>query len=94
MCVYRTDEGVCKKFSVNGTLSYCVDGPCPDEVLTNADRIRSMSDEELADKLVIKVDGLEKFSVYLSAPIERMFFSKEYANCKTLEWLQKTTEEE
>lgn len=38
-----------KKFSVNGVLSYCVDGPCADEVMTNADRIRSMSDEELAD---------------------------------------------
>ena len=26
----------------------CVDGPCPDEVLTNADRIRAMSYKELA----------------------------------------------
>lgn len=48
MCVHRTAEGICKKFSVNGVISYCVDGPCQDEVLTNADRIRSMSDEELA----------------------------------------------
>lgn len=49
MCVYRTDEGVCKKFSVDGVTSYCVDGPCAEEVLTNSDRIRAMSDEELAD---------------------------------------------
>lgn len=49
MCVHRTDEGICKKFSVDGVTSYCVDGPCKDEVLTNADRIRSMSDEELAE---------------------------------------------
>lgn len=51
MCVYRTDEGVCKKFSVDGVTSYCVDGPCAEEVLTNADRIRSMTDEELAEWL-------------------------------------------
>lgn len=46
MCFYRTSEGICKKFSVDGATSYCLDGPCPDEVPTNADRIRSMSDEE------------------------------------------------
>ena len=51
MCFYRTGEGICKKFSVYGVTSYCVDGPCPDEVLTNADRIRAMSDEELAEWL-------------------------------------------
>ena len=48
MCVHRIDEGICKKFSIDGVTSYCVDGPCKDEVLTNADRIRSMGDEELA----------------------------------------------
>lgn len=47
MCIYRAKYGICKKHSTNGVLSYCVDGPCPDEVLTNADRIRSMTDEEL-----------------------------------------------
>lgn len=30
--------------------SYCIEGPCPDKKpLTNADRIRAMTDEELAD---------------------------------------------
>lgn len=48
MCVHKTDEGFCKKFSVDGVTSYCVEGPCQDEVLSNADRIRSMSGEELA----------------------------------------------
>lgn len=49
MCVHRTEEGLCKLYSTKGILSYCVDGPCDDEVLTNADHIRSMSDEELAE---------------------------------------------
>lgn len=48
MCVYRTKDGLCKKHSTEEVTSYCVDGPCPDEVLTNGDSIRAMSDEELA----------------------------------------------
>ena len=55
MCVYRTDDGICRKFSEDGVLSYCVDGPCLDEVSTNADRIRAMSDEEMAEWLTYPV---------------------------------------
>lgn len=51
MCFYRTEDGLCKKHSTEEVTSYCVDGPCPDEVLTNADRIRAMSDEQLAEWL-------------------------------------------
>lgn len=51
MCVYRTKDGLCKLHSMDGVVSYCVDGPCADEVLTNADRIRSMTDEQLAEWL-------------------------------------------
>lgn len=35
---------------------YCVEGPCNDEVLTNADRIRAMSDEELAEVIMCPCD--------------------------------------
>lgn len=48
MCMYRTKGGFCKLYSADDVVSYCVEGPCKDEVLTNADRIRAMSDEELA----------------------------------------------
>jgi hypothetical protein len=48
MCYYRTDDGKCNKYSDDTNTSYCVDGPCPDDMPTNADRIRGMSDEELA----------------------------------------------
>lgn len=47
MCVYKSDDGICKKYSTDGVTSYCIDGPCTEEVLTNADKIRSMTDEEL-----------------------------------------------
>lgn len=47
-CVYH-ENGECKKFSGDGITSYCVLGPCPDEAQSNADRIRAMSDGELAE---------------------------------------------
>lgn len=51
MCVHRTEDGKCLKHSDNNVLSFCVDGPCSDEMPTNADRIRAMTDEELAKTL-------------------------------------------
>lgn len=51
-CMYRTADNQCEKFSdpVRNTLSWCVgDTPCEARKLSNGDRIRSMSDEELAE---------------------------------------------
>ena len=53
-CVYRTADNQCEKFSdpVKNTLSWCVgDTPCEARKLSNADRIRAMTDEELAKEL-------------------------------------------
>lgn len=47
-CIYFEEDGKCRKFSDNTAISYCVMGPCPEQKLSNADRIRSMSDEEMA----------------------------------------------
>ena len=47
-CIHYKHDGVCAKYSANGDLSYCVQGPCPDETPSNADRIRAMSDADLA----------------------------------------------
>ena len=46
-CVYWND-GKCKKFSDDKVTSWCVWSPCASQTPSNADRIRSMSDEELA----------------------------------------------
>lgn len=46
-CIYFEKDGKCRKFSDDTYISYCVMGPCPEQKLSNADRIRSMSDEEL-----------------------------------------------
>ena len=54
-CIYKDAEnGWCKLHSYWSdsmpVIEYCVEGPCPDEKsLTNAERIRTMSDEELAE---------------------------------------------
>lgn len=50
-CVYCTEDGYCKKYSDDEATSWCVLGPCKDEKPSNADRIRSMTDEELAEFL-------------------------------------------
>lgn len=47
-CIYYKPGGLCEKYSTDGITSYCVQGPCPDQSLSNADRIRDMSDADLA----------------------------------------------
>lgn len=48
-CIYFEKDGKCRKFSDDYRfVSYCVMGPCPEQKLSNADHIRAMSDEELA----------------------------------------------
>ena len=59
---------------------------------TNADDIRSMTDEELADQLVVNVDGLEKCRLYLSIPTGKMFISRPKAAEFTLKWLRQQVE--
>lgn len=50
-CVYYKPGGLCEKYSTDGITSYCVQGPCPDQSLSNSDRIRAMNDGELAHLL-------------------------------------------
>lgn len=58
-CIYCTDDGYCKKFSDEEVVSWCVLGPCEYEKPSNADRIRAMSDEELAEQLyLLRLDAL------------------------------------
>ena len=52
-CVYRTPSGYC------GSTEGAATCPHRQRKLTNADRIRSMTDEELANKM----SGLESFAL-------------------------------
>ena len=56
-CVYFEKDGKCRKFSDDTVISYCVMGPCPEQKLSNADRIRAMSEEELAKWLEYEGGG-------------------------------------
>ena len=97
-CIYFGKNGRCRKFSDDTTVSYCVMGPCPEQTLSNADRIRDMSDEELVD-IFLRADFCkccehEKDGVcnyvcaYPNIPL--------YEGCKqaALKWMKKPAEED
>lgn len=50
-CVYRTEDNKCKFWSDygKGIVSYCDPCDCEEKTVSNADRVRSMTDEELAE---------------------------------------------
>ena len=54
-CVHYEKE-MCKKFSEPGFVSWCVLGPCSHETPSNADRIRAMSDDDMAKWLADMFD--------------------------------------
>ena len=78
-CVYWND-GKCKKFSDDSVTSRCVWSPCYSQTPSNADRIRSMTDEELNCFLHKVTYGMDE------CPYE-------YGSEKALEWLQQPAEE-
>ena len=48
-CKFRAADGECLRERAFPYKEYCVDGPCTHYTsITNADRIRAMTDEELA----------------------------------------------
>ena len=75
-CIYFEKDGKCRKFSDDTCISYCVMGPCPEQQLSNADRIRAMSDEKLAEHLVVAANGLQPCTLYYSLPTDRSFVSE------------------
>lgn len=47
-CMHCDEDGFCEKYSDEEVHVWCCEGPCKDERPSNADRIRNMTDEELA----------------------------------------------
>lgn len=95
-CIYFEKDGKCRKFSDDTVISYCVMGPCSEQKLSNADRIRDMSDEELANTMYsnpifIVCDAVCKGDC---AAIDTLNDTKEDACKRTiLEWLRQPAEE-
>lgn len=48
-CIYCTEDLHCTKYSDDDSESWCVLGPCTAETPSNGDKIRRMTDEELAE---------------------------------------------
>ena len=91
-CVYKTIDGKCLKYSSETTVSYCVDIPtehisvsCEGRNLTNADRIRAMSDEELANWIYnATTNALSILQIGSDAPTQNYF--------DWLNWLKRKVE--
>ena len=77
-CVYFENEH-CRLFSDDDVDSWCVMGPCSHEKMSNGDRYRAMSDEELASILGDKC---------ICPPTGEC--TRQYGDCIAcwLEWLQ------
>ena len=88
-CVYFEKDGKCRKFSDDTVISYCVMGPCSEQKLSNADRIRAMSDEELAEFL-----AEEQFRV-ANTVFQTVGYGleKQAIYARRLDWLQQPAEE-
>lgn len=68
---------------------------CPDPVpMTNGDRIRAMSDEELAENRCVEIKGLYPWPIFVAFDVpEKRFLSRESAVAEELNWLQQPAEE-
>ena len=86
-CVHW-DKGKCKKFSDDDITSWCVWNPCASQTPSNADRIRSMSDEELALWICGVYDIEEENGKFINGII-----IPGYAPHDIEEWLQQPAEE-
>lgn len=69
---------------------------CPNRILpTNADRIRSMSDEELAESRVIRIDGIAPCPLWVAMDDEKgtQYLSKGAAVKVELDYLRQPAKE-
>lgn len=84
-CVYHYGDGLCSHDG-RDPASVCVYGPCPYETPSNADRIRAMDDEELAEFIdKCEAAGYEDSSIA---------WRESGGAMDTLDWLQKPAEKE
>lgn len=92
-CVYNENDK-CKLYSDEKHTSWCVNGPCADQRLSNGDRIRAMRDEEQARFL----EGFSACAVCREAerlddnPLLRGEKCDEDCETHILEWLKQPVE--
>ena len=67
-CIYRNKFDVCEKYTTDEATSFCIGRNCLDRKESNSDRIRRMTDEELAKFISGKARGFgEEYEGYMSA---------------------------
>ena len=91
-CVYYDDQK-CRKFEEPGYVSWCVLGPCAHQLPSRADRIRAMTDEELAAKLIFWDDDRDRWETdagYIEGDPRK---TREKAIQAELAWLRQPVEE-
>ena len=86
-CVYW-DKGKCEKFYDDKVTSWCVEGPCGDQMPSNADKIRAMSDNELANLLAHETYRIAK-PVFDMCGYE---ITEEFIFAQRLKWLKQPAE--
>lgn len=90
-CIYRTKDNECDRYSEGGKYHAFCDDNCDMAVPSNADQIRSMTDEELAVQLALP---------YLTEPpwcaehITCQYINEDIMPCDkcALEWLKQEAE--
>lgn len=81
-CIYRTKDGECDLYADGGKYkAFCDMENCKDRKMSNADRIRTMTDEELA--LIFAVVGVS----LTNGEFELRELKEEY-----LKWLKQENE--
>ena len=72
-----------------------LDYPKPSRKMTNGDRIRAISDEELAESRCIEIKGLYPWPIFFAFDVPgKRFLSRESAVAEELNWLQQPAEED
>lgn len=62
-------------------------------VKTNYDELKAMTKDELADQLVLKIEGLAACPVYVALPTGEKFITRPCAKNAVAEWLDSPAEE-
>lgn len=99
-CIYYRGNGLCSYGGDFSDANICVFGPCENETPSRGDKIRTMSDEELASALV-RYEGTEKRTTVYGGH-EHIFYGPKGERCDTREeavgrwfaWLRQPAEED
>lgn len=94
-CIYRTKDGECDLYAEGGKYrAFCVgDEPCEGRKRSNADRIRAMTDEELAEYLE-EIAYCQKCPQFLQDNCDGSKYDREGCVRAYLSWLNAEAEGE